>query len=96
MNKSFHTSASRRKALENWKRPSIGEMGVPTESHTHVFTKNQKRYNMQLLAGVGFFGATLLVAANTVELNATPSFTKITVTFLFFSLKSKLVPSSLY
>jgi len=33
---------------------------------------------MQLLAGVGFFGTTVLVAANTVELNGTPTYTKST------------------
>merc|ERR1712106_358361 len=76
MKKPLHTSAARRKALENWKRPSIDEMTVPKESHAHVFTKNQKKYNMQLLAGVGLFGFTTLVAVNTVHANGTPAYLK--------------------
>merc|ERR1712106_1288043 len=76
MKKPLHTSAARRKALENWKRPSIDEMTVPAESHAHVFTKNQKKYNLQLLAGVGLFGFTTLVAVNTVNANGTPAYLK--------------------
>merc|ERR1719470_508278 len=70
----FSSSLVRRKALENWKRPSIEELGVPTESWQTVFAKNQTRYNLHLLAGVGFCGATLLVAYNTVPTNNTPDF----------------------
>ena len=38
--------------------------------------RNQKRYNAQLAAGILFFGGTVLVAANTVELNNTPHYTQ--------------------
>merc|ERR1719186_1190063 len=51
-------------------------MTVPAESHAHVFTKNQKKYNLQLLAGVGLFGFTTLVAVNTVNANGTPAYLK--------------------
>merc|ERR1719186_2303861 len=51
-------------------------MTVPAESHAHVFTKNQKKYNMQLLAGVGLFGFTTVVAINTVNANGTPAYLK--------------------
>merc|ERR1719187_2605274 len=73
---SFHTSAGRMEALQNWKRPSIDEMLIPTESHSRVYSANQSKYNMHLLAGVGLFGFTVMVAYNTIETNPTPEFLK--------------------
>jgi len=68
------SSAVRRKALENWTRPNIGEIGTPTESWAAVYAKNQKKFNIQLLAGVGLFGLTFVTAYNTVFANSTPDF----------------------
>merc|ERR1711915_794559 len=62
------------KALENWKRPSIAEIGVPSESWEVVYSKNQKKFNLQLLAGVGLFSVTAGVAYKTVNTNSTPNF----------------------
>merc|ERR1711915_497015 len=56
----------------------MGEMGIPTESHSLVFARNNKKFNLQLLAGAGLFGFTTIVAINTVELNGTPAFVKST------------------
>merc|ERR1711874_299388 len=63
---------SRGKALENWARPSIDELGVPTESWSAVHARNNKRYTAQLVAGVSFFAFTLYVLAGRVNLNPTP------------------------
>lgn len=63
---------ARGKALANWARPSIGELGVPTEPWLRVHEANQKKFSLQLLAGVVLFGGTVLVAHNSVELNGTP------------------------
>ena len=49
----------RNKAVQNWKRPSMEEYGVPTESWTVVNARNQKKYGMLLAAGATFFGATI-------------------------------------
>jgi len=62
----------RGKALANWKRPSIDELGVPTQSWTHVHNNNQKRFNVHLVAGVSFFTATLVFISATVDFNTTP------------------------
>ena len=72
--RSFSTSSIKKKALENWKRPSIAEIGVPAESWEVVYSKNQKKFNLQLLAGVGLFSVTAVVAYKTVHTNSTPSF----------------------
>merc|ERR1740128_1206707 len=48
--RSIHLSNPRRKALTNWKRPSIEEMTVPRDSWHQVNQKNQK-FNTQLAAG---------------------------------------------
>ena len=72
--RNLHTSPANFKALQNWKRPSIDEIFVPKEPWGRVHGRNQKRYNAQLAAGVLFFGGSVLVAANTVELNGTPHF----------------------
>eukprot|EP00092_Neocalanus_flemingeri_P010892 GFUD01011731.1.p1 GENE.GFUD01011731.1~~GFUD01011731.1.p1 ORF type:complete len:270 (+),score=90.62 GFUD01011731.1:63-812(+) len=68
------STSVRRKAIENWKRPSIGEIGVPTEVWQAVHSKNQKRFNIQLVAGVGLFGVTILTAYKTIFTNSTPEF----------------------
>merc|ERR1740128_482207 len=41
--RSIHLSNPRRKALTNWKRPSIEEMTVPRDSWHQVNQKNQKK-----------------------------------------------------
>merc|ERR1712123_365762 len=74
--RTFKNSCKKEKALENWKRPSIDELGTPSESWKKVFDKNQKRYNTYLLAGTGFLGATVLVLSNTVFMNPEPKFLK--------------------
>lgn len=64
----------RGKAVQNWKRPSLDEMGVPTESWTMVNATRQVRYNAQLASGVAFFGFTLAFAHynDLIELRGTP------------------------
>merc|ERR1711936_870579 len=70
----FSSSSVKRKALDNWKRPSIDEIGVPAESWVSVYTKNQKKFNIQLLAGAGLLGVTVFAAYNAVDTNTTPEF----------------------
>jgi len=74
--RTLKTSCKKEKALENWKRPSIDELGVPSEPWRKVFDRNQKRYNLYLIAGTGFLGGTVAILANTVELNSEPAFLK--------------------
>merc|ERR1712029_559731 len=62
--------------LKNWSRPSIAELGVPTESWQHVHNKNQKRFNLHLLAGAGAIAVSLLSFYAMVDLNGTPQFLK--------------------
>jgi len=38
----------RGKALQNWKRPSIDEMGVPAEPWGRVHDRNQKKFSTQV------------------------------------------------
>ena len=47
-------SSCRHKALKNWSRPSISEIGVPSEPWQHVHNKNQKKFNLQLLGKINF------------------------------------------
>ena len=47
--RNFSGSGIRLKALKNWSRPSISELGIPTQSWSVVYAKNQKRYNLHLL-----------------------------------------------
>ena len=49
---------------------------MPREPWKRVFDKNQKRYNTQLMVGIGLFTGTLVVAGNTVFMNPTPVFLK--------------------
>ena len=74
--RSVHTSRPHNKALKNWERPSIDELGVPQEPWRRVFDRNQKKFNAQLLAGVGLFAGTVMVAANYMDFNITPAFLK--------------------
>ena len=64
------------KALENWKRPTIEEYGTPTEKWEDVYNRNQKKGNLILLAGLAFFGVTLVAAklSNVFFFYWTPSF----------------------
>jgi len=74
--RNIHTSSRRFKALENWKRPSIEEMGAPRESWKHVFDRNQKRFNLQLAAGLVAFGVSTSAFLASVEMNPTPEYLK--------------------
>merc|ERR1711935_1285033 len=74
--RTLKNSCKKEKALEDWKRPSIDELGTPSESWKKVFDKNQKRYNTHLLVGTGFLGATILVLSNAVFMNPEPKFLK--------------------
>merc|ERR1712080_675773 len=72
----LHTSASRRKALQNWKRPSIEELGVPKEPWNRVHDANQKKFTKQLLAGLVVFPTTVIIVNNQVFFNGTPTFVR--------------------
>lgn len=65
-------SQVRGKALQNWKRPSIDELGVPSEPWSRVHDRNQKKFSVQLLTGVSLFAVTAMAAINTVATNSTP------------------------
>ena len=45
----INTSGGRQKAVKNWTRPSIDELGIPKEPWKQVYSKNQKKYNMHLV-----------------------------------------------
>merc|ERR1712165_579522 len=70
------TSPRSLKALQNWSRPSIAELTVPKESWQHVHNRNQKKYNIQLLAGLGTIATTLAALVINVYWNTTPSYLK--------------------
>merc|ERR1712165_613523 len=70
------TSPRSLKALQNWSRPSIAELTVPKESWQHVYNRNQKKYNIQLLAGLGTIATTLAALVINVYWNTTPSYLK--------------------
>ena len=55
---------------------SVDELTVPRDPWQRVFDKNQKRYNTQLMLGVGLFTGTVFVFANSVDFNMTPAFLK--------------------
>ena len=55
---------------------SIDELTVPRDPWKRVFERNQKRYNTQLMFGVGLFTGTVIIAANTMDFNMTPVFLK--------------------
>ena len=70
------SSSVKRKALEGWKRPNIDEIGVPKENWQGVFNKNQQKYNLHLLTGVGLLGVTMYVAYDNIFTNPTPNFVR--------------------
>jgi len=62
----------RGKALENYARPSIDEIGVPTESWKQVHDKNQSKFNIQLLMGIVSSAAMITWFVSEIEFNSTP------------------------
>merc|ERR1712018_814654 len=48
----------RGRAVQNWKRPTMDEYPVPTESWAVVNARTNKKYNTLLAAGATFFGLT--------------------------------------
>ncbi len=63
---------SRGKALENWARPSIDEIGVPTESWKQVHDKNQSKFLIHLLVGIVAFAGSATYFATNVNMYGTP------------------------
>nr|ALS04514.1 putative hypothetical protein LOC100748697 [Acartia pacifica] len=62
----------RRYASGQQARPSMEEYGVPTEPWKQVYERNQKKWNLQLAAGIVTFGATMAVFYNSVNFGTTP------------------------
>ena len=50
---------SRGKAVQGYKRPSMDDLGVPTESWAVVNARTQKKYNAVLAVGIGAISVTL-------------------------------------
>jgi len=63
---------TRGKALANWARPSIDEMGVPTEPWKQVYDKNQSKYMLQLGAGLVAITASIFAFSQQVFMNPAP------------------------
>merc|ERR1712059_39297 len=65
---------SRGKALENWARPSMDELLIPTKPHAEVHAANQQKFLIQLLGGVVFFAGTVYATASVMsgKMNSTP------------------------
>merc|ERR1740128_1638213 len=76
--RSIHLSNPRRKALTNWKRPSIEEMTVPRDSWHQVNQKNQKKFNTQLAAGFASLSIAFGAFLSQVEMNPAPEYKKLT------------------
>merc|ERR1740128_421185 len=76
--RSIHISNPRRKALTNWKRPSIEEMTVPRDSWHQVNQKNQKKFNTQLAAGFASLSIAFGAFLSQVEMNPAPEYKKLT------------------
>ena len=78
MNRGFLAACSllkvphRGKALANWARPSIDELGVPTESWKQVHDKNQTKFMVQMLIGVVAFAGSLTAFSSFILMNPTP------------------------
>merc|ERR1712179_890551 len=72
----INTSGGRQKAVKNWTRPSIAEMGVPKEPWQQVHSRNQKKYNIHLVAGVGALAVSLFAVNIQVNFNPTPKYLK--------------------
>ena len=49
----------RNRSVQNWKRPSMDEYGVPVESWSVVNARTQKKYNSMLAVGLMVLGSTL-------------------------------------
>lgn len=49
------------KSVQNWKRPTMDEYTVPTESWKVVHKRQQKKYGGLLLTGSAFLAATLAI-----------------------------------
>jgi len=62
----------RGKALANWARPSIDELGVPTEPWKQVYDKNQSKFLVHLLVGTASLGVSLFAFSQSVFMNPTP------------------------
>merc|ERR1719264_432654 len=56
--RNFTKVPNRGKALAGWTRPSIEELGVPTEAWSKVNSANQTKFLTQLGIGLTVFGAT--------------------------------------
>merc|ERR1711915_55480 len=67
---------ARGKALANWARPAIDELGVPTEPWKQVHDKLQSKYLLQLLTGVTVFSVSFGYLASIIEMNPTPKHLK--------------------
>jgi len=78
LSRQLATSRSNCKALKNWKRPSIGELGVPREPWQRVHDRNQRKFNTHLATGLVAIGFTGIVLVNTVFFNSTPEFLRST------------------
>merc|ERR1740128_1332307 len=76
--RSIHLSNPRKKALTNWKRPSIEEMTVPRDSWHQVNQKNQKKFNTQLAAGFASLSIAFGAFLSQVEMNPAPEYKKLT------------------
>jgi len=59
----------RGKALQNWARPSIDELLVPSQPWTRVYNRNQKKFTAHLLVGLTTFSFTVLVLKARIEPN---------------------------
>nr|ALS04852.1 hypothetical protein [Pseudodiaptomus poplesia] len=63
----------RGKAVQGYARPSIDEIGVPTEPWKRVYDKNQTRFLAQLLGGATSLAVALFVFVTEVNRNPTPA-----------------------
>jgi len=63
---------ARGKALANWTRPSIDEMGVPTEPWKQVYDKNQSKFLLQLGLGLVSISAAVFAFKQAVFMNGHP------------------------
>merc|ERR1719460_3516513 len=61
-------------ALQNWKRPSIDDLTVPTEPWARVHARNQKKFNIHLMIGATVFPISAITLYNTLFWNSTPTF----------------------
>ena len=55
----IHLTNVSHKAVKNFKRPTMDEYGVPTESWAVANARNQKKYSSVLAAGTAFFAVTM-------------------------------------